>query len=604
MVQHNLKIMGIGKKPLQQLKANQGKILSEVLTEAGFNLKFYCQGRGICGQCFVEVIKGQLPAETPKEKELRKDKKLPANYRLACQLRITHPLVIRIPENLFLDSEKEIKFKSGEQPEIGLFAFNPTVKKYIFKLRPRTSGGVESLAEELKSSLSLSRLKYSLSALKKIAHSASRPGEKNTVVVHADEQVVDVEGGDTTGEIYGLAVDLGTTTVVAQLLDLNSGKIISQASTLNRQAAYGSDIISRIALAGESPDYLERLKLSALRSIEEVLFFLVKDSKVKGEKIYAVCIAGNTVMNHLLLGLPVSSLGHSPFRPVFSVLPVVKARELGLEVNHEAVAYFCPNLRSFIGGDVASGLIATGLADKPGNYLYVDLGTNGEIVLKRGKSFFLATSTAAGPAFEGVGISCGMMAAPGAIEVINWKEGKFVSKTIGGKEPQGICGTGLVGLLAEALKAGLLSPAGKILTPGSEIRLTGAISLKQKDIRKLQLAMGAIKAGMKLLLSSVRLKLGKIDKLFIAGAFGNSLDLEQCLNLGLLPPLPREKIVFVGNASLAGARNILLDLQAKDKIETLPRRVKFLSLADKKEFEQEFLKALEIGQSYWRDLNV
>lgn len=601
MARYNLKIKGKGK--LYQLKAEAGRLISDVLAEAGLNLKFYCQGRGICGQCFAEIVRGKLPEESEKERELRQGKKLAKNFRLACQLRVSDPMTVRIPDNLWLNLHDEVAPGVESKPEDLKFNFNPIVKKYVIRLSSRTSVRTPSLADELKTHLSFDKLQFSLYALKKMASMADGSWQKNTVIVYADKEVIDIEPGDTTGDVYGLAVDLGTTTIMAQLVDLNTGKVISQKATLNRQAVHGSDVISRVAFASTNSANLEKLKEAALKSIEEVLSSLIKESGLKRSNIYAVSIAGNTVMNHLLLGFPVSSLGHSPFSSVFSVLPAIKARDIELEVNSQAVIYICPNLRSFIGGDVASGLLATGLIDKPGNFLYVDLGTNGEVVLKKGKSI-LATSTAAGPAFEGVGISCGLIAMPGAIEAISWQKGKFAFRTIGGKEPAGICGTGLVGLMAEAIRAGSISPSGKVLTRESEIRVTAKIGLKQKDVRQLQLAMGAIKAGIKLLLCSGRVKLQGIDKVYVAGAFGNALDLKQCQELGLLPPLPHKKISFVGNASLSGARKILLSLKGKEKIETLPGKIEFISLAEKKEFEQEFLRALRIGRSYWRKPGV
>jgi len=597
MAKYHLRIEGRGKQ--FRLIAGQGNLFSEVLDRAGLNLRFYCQGRGICGQCFVEITEGDIPRESLRERELRQDKKLADNFRLACQLRVFGSLTIKIPDHLWLNLQDQVESEAESRFKGPSYDFNPLVKKYVIRLSGRAKEEASSLADELKTHLCLGKLKFSLSALEKIPSMAEIPGQKITVVVYEDREVIDAEPGDTTEDLYGLAVDLGTTTIAAQLVDLNSGKVVSQKATLNKQGVYGSDIISRIAFASTSSSNLEKLQEAALKSIKDAVSFLIEESGLKRNSIYALSLAGNTAMNHLMLGLPVSSLGRWPFRSVFSLLPPIKARDMRLEVNSQAVIYICPNLRSFIGGDVASGIIATGLSDEPGNVLYVDLGTNGEVILKKGRSI-LAASTAAGPAFEGVGVSCGLIAVPGAIESVSWEKGKFSWRTIGGREPEGICGTGLVGLMAEAMRAGLLSSSGKILAGESEIPLTPKTGLKQKDIRQLQLAMGAIKAGIRLLLSAGRLKLNELDKVYVAGAFGNGLDLKQCLELGLLPPLPPKKITFVGNASLAGARRILLSLKAKEKIETLAGKIQFLSLADKKEFELEFLRALKIGQDYWK----
>jgi len=593
----------LGKKVIQ-VKTAKGLLLSEALRENGLAIRLYCQGRGICGQCFVRVRKGRLSLESEAERKLRLQKKLPADYRLACQLKLLEPMTIEISPDLVI--KEEIKPLSGLilEEKASASDFNPLVKKYPInlldlRLKKKKEFSAKELENKISSLLGFKEINIEPSALFDLEKMREKK-TRATAVVYDDQRVLDFEPGDTVSKTYALAVDLGTTTVSGQLLDLLTGKVLSAKNIVNLQTKYGSDLISRISFASERQENLRKLKQAALKSVEELISGLSRENGISPRRIYALTLAGNTVMNHLFLGMPIESLGRYPFQPLFISHAPVLASDLELNLNTRAVVYLCPNLASFVGGDIASGLLYAGLMDKPGNYLYVDLGTNGEIVLKKGETF-LSTSTAAGPAFEGSGLSCGLQAVPGAIEKVKWQKRRFITETIGNIKPAGLCGSGLIGVLAEALKAGLLDPSGKILKRRSEIKIKGNIILTQEDIRKLQLAMAAIKSGLKLLLKAAGLKWQEMDGLYLAGAFGNSIDLRQCCSLGLLPPLPQKKIIFVGNASLAGARLVLLSQKARKEILKLPGRINFISLAGRQDFQSEFLKALALHHHYWRD---
>jgi uncharacterized 2Fe-2S/4Fe-4S cluster protein (DUF4445 family) len=591
-------------KKILRVKANRGELLSEALLTNGIPVRLYCLGRGVCGQCFVSIVAGQLPEETQSEKELRKRKKLPANYRLACQLRISGPLVVELPPGVLLSKELFRQPERGQQKLTSFVDFNPLVKKYVINLSDLTGKRIEKIdkriEEKIKAMLHLKQLAFNRLALKKLAVIRKKTNIVSALV-YDDKSVLDFEAHDTVSSTFGLAVDLGTTTVAAQLVNLTTGEILASRSAANLQVAFGSDLISRISYASASTENLKHLQKAALDSVNRLAGQLLSETKVQKSKIYAVSLAGNTVMNHLFLGASVKSLGHSPFQPQFIFHAPLMAPEAGLSLNPRAMVYFCPNLASFVGGDVAAGLLYTGLIDKPGRYLFLDLGTNGEIVLKNRKKI-LATSAAAGPAFEGAGISCGLQAIPGAIEEVKWQGGKFKYSTIGKTKAIGVCGSGLVGILAESIKAGLLDQSGKIMKTESEIKITSKISLTQEDVRKLQLAMAAIKTGIKILLKTAGLRWSDLDGLYLAGAFGNSLNLRQCVSLGLLPPLPLTRIFFVGNASLAGATLVLLSREAREKMKKLPEKVEFASLAERQDFQTEFLKALALGSGYWKEI--
>lgn len=587
----------------KRAEARRGQTLSRALVQAGLPIKLYCQGRGICGRCLVEIKSGQLPEESQAEKKLRLERRYPSGWRLACQLRLSQPLTVRIPDDLLLLPEiKKMAGGTGIEGKHSLRDFNPLVKKYVLRLSGEDLSEEERLTSAIKSTLGLEQLALSPAERYK-PKSVGASSRKFTAVIYDDRLLLDLEPVRSDDRILGLALDLGTTMVSASLLDLVAGKILASASLANPQAAFGADLISRIAFAAEKPGNLEKLRRAALKSTGQLTAALAREAGVKPRWIYAICLAGNAVMNHLFLNQPVDSLGRSPFRPAFLSHEPVPASEVGLRLNPRALVYISPNLGGFVGGDISSGLVYTGLAEKPGNYLYVDLGTNGEIALKKGKKI-MVTSTAAGPAFEGSGISCGQPAVSGAVEYVKWSGGRFKYRTIGGQKPSGLCGSGLLGVLAESMKAGWLLPSGRITAGRSEIPVAPGLVLNQLDIRKLQLALAAVKSGMRLLLRTAGLDWTELDGLYLAGVFGSSVDPGQCLALGLLPPLPRQKIIFAGNASLAGAEMMLLSGLARRSAAKLPLKVQHVSLAEQENFQGEFLKALSLGRRYWRKSDV
>lgn len=317
---------------------------------------------------------------------------------------------------------------------------------------------------------------------------------------------------------------------------------------------------------------------------------ILEKNGIPPDKVYEIIFAGNTAMNHLLLGVPVNTLAVSPFHAVYHTLPEIKAEDLGFRLNPNAKAYIVPNIKSFVGGDISAGLQAIDLASRAGNHLFIDLGTNGEIVLKTTKKF-VATSTAAGPAFEGMNISSGMLALPGAIHKVE-KKGRFVFHTIGSENPRGICGTGLIDLIALFLEEGKISSTGKIKDGTGKISVTGKISITQQDVREIQLAVAAVKTGIRMILEKYRIKKESLDSVFIAGAFGNYLNIKNAMRIGLLPQLDPKKIVFIGNSSLAGARVLLLSKQARAKTEALIRKIHYISLATDLRFQDIFVDSL------------
>jgi len=566
---YTIKILNLDKT----IRAKKGEWLADRILESGIDLSLYCQKKAVCGKCFVEILEGYLPPLDKIEDFLIQKKKLDQNHRLACRYKVTGNLVINIPPESLL--QKTLILKTGIKLPLTI---DPFVKKYYVELDKPEMDHPHSLLSELTKHFR-----------KKLKNSRF----KVTTVLYDDNEILAVEPGDTTERSFGLAVDLGTTTLVVELVDLNTGESIDTATENNSQMKYGMDIVSRISFAYQTQDNLQKLQAAILKTLSLMIKPILERNQVSQDHIYEIVFAGNTTMNHLLIGMPVDTLAVSPFHAVFHKLPEFTAGELGLRLNPNAKAYVVPNIKSFVGGDISAGLQATGLANRKGNHLFVDLGTNGEIVLKTEKKF-VATSTAAGPAFEGMNIGSGMLALPGAIYKAE-KKSRLILHTIGKEKPQGICGTGLIDLIALFLDEDKITSSGKIDGNKGTIRITEKIAISQQDVRQIQLAVAAVKTGIRLICEKYRIKKEDLDKVFIAGAFGNYLNTKNAKRIGLLPDINPEKIVYVGNSSLAGARALLLSKPARKRTESLIKKVRYISLASDPRFQEYFINSLNFG---------
>jgi uncharacterized 2Fe-2S/4Fe-4S cluster protein (DUF4445 family) len=362
---------------------------------------------------------------------------------------------------------------------------------------------------------------------------------------------------------------------------------------MNTQAEFGADVISRINFACQREENLSILRDSIRTTLSKMITSTLGKNKISPDFVYEVVIAGNTTMNHLLLGLPVQSLAYAPFQEAFICLEEQEAENLGFPINKRGKVYISPNIKSFVGGDISAGLIATNLEEEKGNYLFIDLGTNGEVILKTEESL-AATSTAAGPAFEGINIQCGMPALPGAIYKASNGTPLKIS-TINDAPTRGICGTGLIDLTALFLEQGKITPDGRLIEQSNKIQITDEIYLHQKDIREIQLAIGAVKTGIQIMMEIFNIKKEDLDGIFISGAFGNYLNIANSMKVGLLPQVSTEKINFIGNGSLAGAKALLLSKPAREKIEALVKRIRFISLAKDPSFQKKFISSLKFN---------
>jgi uncharacterized 2Fe-2S/4Fe-4S cluster protein (DUF4445 family) len=568
------------------IKASKNELLADKIQEAGINLSVYCNKRGLCGKCFVEIVDGELPSTNEKEDFLIQQKRLSKNYRLACLYKIQGNLTVKIPRESLI--QETTILTTGIQQQLFI---DPAVKKYHLQLTKPGISVPESIIELFQTSLRKKELVFPINLLKNLPDILEENRYNITAVTHKENEILNVEQGDTTIYNFGIAIDIGTTTLVVELVDLNTGKTIDNSTAINSQVKFGADVVSRISYAFLSQKNMEELRNSILNTLNKMIIQLLKKNHIDPGYVYEIAAAGNTSMNHLLLGMPVKTLAKAPFNSVFTFLPELSAQELGFKINTCGKVYIAPNIKSFVGGDISSGLIASDLENKKGNYLFIDLGTNGEIVLKKGNKF-IATSTAAGPAFEGTNISCGMLALPGAIYRAEQKNRLRLS-TIGNKPASGICGTGLIDLIAVFLDKGTISLKGRIQAKTKRIHITGNIYITQKDVREIQLAIAAIKTGIRMILEENKVTLEQLDGIFIAGAFGNYLNIKNSMKIGLLPQINQKKVVFIGNSSLAGAKALLLSLQTRKKVESLVKKIQYISLATKPSFQENFIDALD-----------
>ncbi|NLY52148.1 MAG: ATP-binding protein [Firmicutes bacterium] len=575
-----------------------------------------CGGRGRCGRCKI-VVHGPLNQVSEIEAQLLTKEELARGIRLACYARPLGDIQVSIPTG-----ETELLQILTEGSKQVVAAEPDVAKEFVTVDKPQLEtpdGDRERLLETLKRSgqqdchLPLGIMSSLPEILRRADHQVTVTRWRNHIVA--------VESGDTTDELFGLAFDIGTTTVVGGLIDLYQGKELAVAARLNGQAAYGADVISRVEYASNGASQLRRLQQAVVDTLNGVISELHEKTGISPEKMCRVVIVGNTCMQHLALGVSPTYIARSPYTPAFSRRFDVSAGQLGLAVNPEAPVTFLPNVAGFVGADTVGVVVATGLANQDGRVLMVDIGTNGEIVMSHGGRM-VSCSTAAGPAFEGAQISSGMRAGEGAIEFVEIGEDIEI-EVIGQTRPRGICGSGLIDLIAELLKVGIIDETGRLqdaselqgLSPkllerirtgeaGNEFVVVWSedaadgsdIVLTQRDVRELQLAKGAIRAGTMILQKILGIKDEDIDELLLAGAFGNYIRKESAMRMGLLPRVPLEKVRSVGNAARVGARLCLISQGKLEEASRLAKSMDYVELSGRPDFQEAFMDAMLFPQ--------
>ena len=578
---------------------------------AGIILQTPCGGQGTCGKCLVKVISGKVISKSKKDDTLKQEA-LEQGYCLACQTSIAGPVTIEIPEESTFESQQQIlTTDSGKTSSL-----KPAVSKKYFQLQPPSSKDPQSDLARLSAVLEDIVISSDFTG---VLPGFMRSNNWNgTAVIHGNELIA-LEAGDTSNALYGVAFDIGTTTVVGTMFDLQTAKELAVESKINAQIIYGDDVISRILKIREKSASLKQLQESIIGTVNNIIGELARKTNISVENIYETVIVGNSTMQQILCGYDPSALGEIPFIQAFDRAQTISAARLGIKVNTKARVYVFPQLGGFVGGDTTAGMLASSLGQQKKNILFIDIGTNGEIVLSCGKTL-LAASTAAGPAFEGARIMQGMRATKGAIEKVIISDDVMLN-IIGNTKPAGICGTALIDAAAELLRIGILDVTGRILSKdeassdlpdkvlkrlmtdkdnntcfvlaeAGETASGKAISLCQKDIRELQLAVGAIRAGTNILLRHAGIGSNDLDEVLLAGAFGNFIRRNNARRIGLLPQIPCSRISFIGNAASLGAKLALISTDERLYAEELRKKTKHVDLSSDMDFQMEFAESM------------
>lgn len=603
-----------------------GTKVLEAAGEAGLTIQTPCGGTGTCGKCRVQITAGPCPPGEADRKTFS-DQQLSEGWRLACQTEICGETTISLPASSLFADGQQILTAAQAATEVA-----PAVRKVHVQLAPPALG--DSKADLLRLEEQLGAIEVDLAVLAKLPRLLREGGFAGTAVL-ADGRLIDFEPGDTTRQCFGVAVDVGTTTLVAALLDLTSGKELAVASGLNPQVSFGDDVLSRIKLAAGglrqaqaatsfSRGGLERLRSAVVGAVNELTGQLCGQAAAQRANIYEVALAGNTTMQHLFCGIDPAALGQVPFVPACTRAMMLPAAELGIDIHPRGSAYVFPCIGGFVGGDTVAGLLSSGLVELPGPAMLVDIGTNGEIAVACDGRILVA-STAAGPAFEGARISIGMRAMSGAVEKVVF-DGDVHCGVIGDSPPTGLCGSGLIDLAAELLAAGIVTPQGRLLPPAelpaglpkalrdrvgqdsagqtrflladSRSGAASPLAVTQRDIRELQLATAAIRAGTSILLRRAGLESSELQQVLVAGGFGGFIRRSSAQRIGLLPGgLDHRRIRYIGDACLAGAKWALLSTRLRAQAEQLAREADHVDLSQDKQFHDEFAEAMTFPEA-------
>lgn len=594
-----------------ECKIEKEETILQIAAAAGVNIDGNCAGAGVCGKCKVRIIDGPVPEEVDPHGVLTENE-IAQGYRLACCQMALDGMVIEMPE---AESTASRKKKLVNLPE--WFTPSPNTKKYYVTLEKALIDKQRDDIERIKEQLDCEVYGVSYEALKKIPLAQKDENYDVTVTVR-NGQIIDVEAGDTSDACYGVAVDIGTTTVVVMLWNIATGEMVGINAATNPQGTYGADVISRINFANSEQGNLDIIHDIIIDAINKHVNDLCVENGVETKAIYEYAVVGNTTMSHIFLGVDPAQLAYSPFIPVFTEGTVTKATDLKLVGNTDASVYLSANIAGHIGSDITAGIITTDIMEKDKGHLFIDIGTNGEIVLS-GNGRACACSTAAGPAFEGSSIRQGMRAARGAIERVDISADGVTIKTIGDTTPIGICGSGIIDAVGELIRNGIVNKSGKVMAPDrlrskgvsenilSHLRENGKVFdfvlyesedglgdvlITQKDIREVQLAKAAISAGINIMMKELGLTPDTLEKVSIAGAFGSYIRNSSAIDMGLLPRVAEEKIYSLGNSAGIGASMMVLSDKAIKDSEEAAKEVQHIELASRSDFQDAYMVAM------------
>lgn len=619
----------------KQIDVPRGSNLLAAAVSAGVYINSSCGGDGVCGRCKVIVKEGQVRAEASGRISAEERKQ---GYCLSCRATVLSDLVIEVPAESRLDlekiSEEDAKFlrlkglyndiqevdKSPAIKRKEVFVHSPLATKLYLEMPlptlTDTTSDLERLYRAIRAVKEVPIMQTGLANVKRLGHILRESDWKITVTLgkrNETTEIVIVEPGDTSHQNFGIAFDIGTTTIAGQLVNLNTKNILGTKAAYNKQAAFGSDVISRIIYASEK-DGLERLHHVVVDTMNAIIQELVKEHSIDLNNVNGVMCAGNTTMVHLLLKVDPTYIRREPYVSTANFVPAIRAAETGLKVNLRGLLACVPGVSTYVGGDIVAGVLATGLYKEDSVTMLIDIGTNGEIVVGN-KEWMMACSASAGPSFEGSGITCGMRAASGAIQRVKITRGAEIDvafETIQGAKPRGICGSGLIDLLGELFKAKIMDRSGKlditiksrrlrvneigeaefVLAFKEDTDTAKDIVITESDIENLKRSKGSIYAASSIMLRHLGMSFDEVHKIFIAGGFGTSLDIDKAVFIGLLPDISRKKFQFVGNSSLAGSREILLSYDAMVKAEEIAKKITYLELSVDPKYMDEYMSSL------------
>ena len=585
-----------------------GVTLFDAASWNGIAIDSTCGGHGTCKKCRIR-FKSEPPAPTSLDLRAFTEQEIKDGWRLACRTPATVEADVEVPP--LTTRPKAATVGVGRQ-----VILRPAVRKRYLELTEPTLADQVTDLERILAELTDLSPRPDLAVLRSLGTTLRQADFKVTAVV-ADETLIAVEPGDTTGRAFGLAFDLGTTTVVATLLDLTTGTPVAVESMLNRQQPFGADVIARISATMLDPAARDKLQELAQETLAELSSAVCKAGDVLPEEVYEVALAGNATMVHLVLGIDAEPLGVAPFIMSTRLLPEVRAADLGIPAHPQARAVVFPAFGAYVGGDITAGLLASGMDRDSRIRLFIDIGTNCEIALG-GREWLLATAAPAGPAFEGASIRCGMRAADGAIEAVAIAEdGDLKLTVIGDTEPGGLCGSGLVDAVAALAEAGIIDASGRFVPTeeatgaplADRLAMVGkervfvlhwsadrdpaaSIYLSQRDIRELQFAKAAIATGWRILLEEAGLTTDDVKQVLLAGSFGSYLSPKSAIRIGLVPDVGSRRIIAAGNVAGEGAKMALLSIRDRAAALALLDEVKYVELSDRPNFNDRFLTQL------------
>jgi uncharacterized 2Fe-2S/4Fe-4S cluster protein (DUF4445 family) len=612
----------------KSVAVEDGENLLRVAMEAGVHVNASCGGEGVCGKCRVIIEEGEVEGGVT---EKLSDDDIKKGYRQACLSKIKGDLAVRIPVESAIDTSvlnkplsprktARIKeFNLDELKEKGLFV-PPVEKRYLELPEPTAQDNlpdVSRLVSYLKAKFDEHRLLVELPVIRKVPDVFRKDNFKVTATiarpVHEGRKnhIINIQPGDTTGHNYAIAMDIGTTTVYGQLIDLITGNVLAQRGEFNGQISYGEDVISRIVYA-EKPGGLDKLHNVVIKTINEIVRKIVERAAIDPDEISTITIAGNTTMTQLLLKVNPRYMRRSPYVPASTLYPPIKAASLGIELGDHVAALVYPQISSYVGGDIVAGVMGSGIYRSDELTLYMDIGTNAEIVIGN-KDWLACAACSAGPAFEGGGVKFGMRATKGAIEDFSIDPVTFepMNITIGNVRPKGICGSGLITMVATLFEAGVINNLGKfnrdlntpriretdgvyeyVLAWADETQIDRDVVLTEPDIDNLIRAKGAIYSGCMTLLEEVGLTVQNLERIILAGGFGSFVDLEKSITIGLLPEIDLDKITFIGNGSLLGAKMSCLTNRIRKDVVEVTRKMTNFELSETASYMENYIAAL------------